>query len=65
MWFVFKYFRFLLHMAEITIILSYCLTIQTLFEHVKHEAYVQKRKYLCSFMAAIEKQQHTHTLTHT
>ena len=35
-------------------------------EHVKHEAYVQKRKYLCSVMAAIEKkQQHTHTLTHT
>ena len=24
-------------------------------EHVKHEAYVQKRKYLCSVMAAIEK----------
>ena len=35
-------------------------------EHVKHEAYVQKRKYLCSVMAAIEKTTtHTHTLTHT
>ena len=34
-------------------------------EHVKHEAYVQKSKYLCSVMAAIEKkQQHTLTLTH-
>ena len=33
-------------------------------EHIKHEAYVQKRKYLCSVMAAIEKK-NTHTLTHT
>ena len=34
-------------------------------EHVKHEAYVQKRKYLCSVMAAIEKNNNTHTLSHT
>ena len=34
-------------------------------QYLKHEAYVQKRKYLCSVMAAIEKkQQRTHTLTH-
>ena len=34
-------------------------------EHVKHEAYVQKRKYLCSVMAAIEKTTtHTHSHTH-
>ena len=34
-------------------------------EHVKHEAYVQKRKYLCSVMAEIEKNNNTHTLSHT
>ena len=34
-------------------------------EHVKHEAYVQKRKYLCSVMEAIEKTTtHTHSHTH-
>ena len=34
-------------------------------EHVKHEAYVQKRKYLCSVIAAIEKNINTHTHSHT